>query len=243
MHMSGHKVRTRREAWETVQELRRDLGLFSFRDDAALAQRHRGDNLSPDLGVRPGGILEVLVARPGTGAATFALQAVSRSFDSRGIWAIVDSASECYVPALTGWGVDATRILLLRPSTPRELCWAIEQCLRCPAVSATWAWVEARFPARVHRRWQLAAEAGGGVGLFFRPVRARREPVWADSRVLVTPDRGGQGEVRWIHLDVLYRRGGSGGGPQAWEIDHAAGVVRLVPQMADSTTAKRAARA
>ena len=55
----------------------------------------------------------------------------------------------------------------------QETCWAIEQCLRCPGVSATWAWVDERIPARVHRRWQLAAEVGGGVGLFFRPDAAR----------------------------------------------------------------------
>ena len=100
-------------------------------------------------------------------------------------------------------------------------------------LSATWAWVDQRIPARVHRRWQLAAEVGGGVGLFFRPITAEREPVWADLRLLVTPQAGGQGDTRRMNIEVLYRRGGLGGSTQAWEIDHAAGLVRLVPEVAD----------
>jgi hypothetical protein len=81
------------------------------------------------------------------------------------------------------------------------------------------------------------------VGIFFRPESARREPAWADLRLLVTPLAGGQGETRRVRIDVLYRRGGLGGIAQVWEIDHAEGVVRLVPEVADPTAAERAARA
>jgi len=42
---------------------------------------------------------------------------------------------------------------------------------------------------------------------------------------------------------VLYRRGGKGGSAQVWEIDHAAGIVRLVPEVANPKTAERAERA
>src|SRR5207245_6291702 len=104
-----------------------------------------------------------------------------------------------------------SRTLLVCPATQQEACWAIEQCLRCPGVSATWAWVDQRIPTQVHRRWQLAAEVGGGVGLFFRPESARREPAWADLRLLVTPRAGGQGETRRVRIEVLYRGGGLGG--------------------------------
>jgi len=155
----------------------------------------------------------------------------------------VDPARECYVPALSGWGIDPSKTLLVNPATLKETCWAIEQCLRCPGVSATWAWVEERIPERVHRRWQLAAEVGEGVGLFFRPIGAQREPVWADLRLLITPLAGGQGETRRVQIDVLYRRGGLGGTAQVWEIDHASGVVRLVPKVAAPTSAERKARA
>jgi hypothetical protein len=46
-----------------------------------------------------------------------------------------------------------------------------------------------------------------------------------------------------VRIDVLYRRGGLIGTAQVWEIDHAEGVVRMVPEVADPTSTERAARA
>jgi protein ImuA len=241
--MSGHLSSPRLQVRNTVEELRSHPGIFSFQEGLTTAESVRQSRSSPELGMRPGGIMEWLVAREGSGAVTLALQVMSQSSGSRGAWAVVDTARECYVPALSGWGIDPKRILVLRPATLQEACWSIEQCLRCPGVSATWAWVDRRVPERVHRRWQMAAEVGGGIGMFFRPVQVRREPIWADSRLLVTPWAGGQGETRRVHIEVLYRRGGKGGSTQAWEIDHAAGLVRLVPEVANPATANRAARA
>jgi protein ImuA len=241
--MSGRLSPSRREVRETVQELRRHAGLFSFRSDVPESEYVSQNSISPDLGVRPGAIVECLMSRQGAGAVTSAMQIMARSPSGRGFFAIVDPACEFYVPSLSGWGVDPGQALLLRPKTKEEACWAIEECLRCPGLSATWAWVDERIPARVHRRWQLAAEAGGGVGLFFRPITARRESVWADLRLLITPQAGTQEETRRLKIDVLYRRGGKGGITQAWEIDHAAGLVRLVSEVADPEVAMRKARA
>jgi hypothetical protein len=243
MHMPGNLVRQRHEARQTVDELRRHLGLFSYQQDVPATEIAPQNDLSRQLGMRQGGIVEWLVERDGAGAVTLALQVMSQSFGGRGITVIVDPARECHVPALYGWGINPTWTLVLRPGSLQETCWAIEQCLRCPGVSTTLAWIDKRIPARVHRRWQLAAEVGGGIGLFFRPVWARREPIWADSRLLVTPMAGGEGESRRIHIEVLYRRGGFGGSGQAWEIDHATGHVRLVSPMANPATAAREARA
>jgi protein ImuA len=241
--MSAHHSSSRREVGEMVRELRTHPGLFSFHDDVPTVRFATQNGSSPELGVRQGGIVEWLAAGPGAGAVTSALQIMARSSGGRGMWAVVDSARECYLPAFSGWGIDPGSILVLRPSTLQEACWTIEQCLRCPGVSATWAWVDQRIPARVHRRWQLAAEVGEGVGLFFRPIGAQREPVWADLRLLVTPRAGGAGETRRVRIEVLYRRGGHGGSNQAWEVDHVAGHVRVVPEVADPATAKRTARA
>jgi hypothetical protein len=243
MHMPGNLARKRHEARQTVDELRRHLGLFSYQRDGQTAESGQQVGLSTQLGVRPGGIVELLLEKEGAGAVTLALQIIVQSSGGRGVWAIVDPARECYVAALSGWGIQPARTLVLRPGTLQETCWAIEQCLRCPGVSTTLAWLDKRIPARVHRRWQLAAEGGGGIGLFFRPVWARREPIWADSRLLVTPMAGGEGESRRIHIEVLYRRGGFGGSGQAWEIDHATGHVRLVSPMANPAAAAREARA
>lgn len=240
--MSGRSRFTRPLLRKTVEELRSSLGLFSFQGDLTPAKSASPTVISPELNVRPGGIVEWLVAGEGAGAVTLALQMVAQSIRA-GVWAIVDLAREFYLPAGIGWGIPLEQILVIRPATLQETCWSIEQCLRCPGVSATWAWVDQRFPARVHRRWQLAAETGGGIGMFFRPAQARREPIWADLRLMVTPRPGGQVDSRRLSIETLYRRGGLGGCPQAWEIDHAAGLVRLVPEVAHPATAKRAARA
>jgi protein ImuA len=242
MYMSRRTSPASRDVQETVGELRRHPGLFSFQDDVPAVESAFQHGSSPELGVRPGGIVEWLAARQGTGAFTAALQIMTRSCGG-GVWAVVDRGRDCYFPAFTGWGVDPGKILVLRPVTLQETWWAIEQCLRCPEVSATWAWLDQRISDRVHRRWQLAAEVGGGVGMFFRPVWARREPIWADLRLLATPQAGGQGETRRMRIDVLYRQGGLGGRAQVWEIDHAAGHVRLVPEVANSKTTEREARA
>jgi protein ImuA len=241
--MSGRLTARCREVRDIIQELRRHVAVFSFREEVPKVESAMQQGSLPELGVRPGSIVEWLVARPGAGGVTSALQIMAQSTGSRGVWAIVDPARECYFPALAGWGIDLGRTVVLRPATLQETCWAIEQCLRCSGVSATWAWLDQRVPERVHRRWQLAAEVGGGVGLFFRPAGARREPVWADLRLLATPRAGGAGETRRVQIEELYRRGGKGGSARAWEIDHAAGIVRLVPEVAHPATASLAARA
>ena len=174
--MSGHLSPSRDEVRDRVRQLRGHLGLFSFQSGGSTAEPGREEGSLPELGVRAGSIVEWLVASEGAGAVTSALQITLRSSADRGVWAVVDPAQECYVPALSGWGIDPTRCLVLRPASLQETCWAIEQCLRCPGVSTTWAWVDRRIPERIHRRWQMAAEVGGGVGLFFRPVRRNGSP-------------------------------------------------------------------
>jgi hypothetical protein len=228
---------------DKLRELREIPGVFSFQEEMATDGLTIQSGPAPQLDVRPGGIVEWLVDKPGAGGVTSALQISAWSSRGKGVCAIVDQEGECYVPALSGWGIDPSSTLLIRPATLAESCWAIEQCLRCPGVSSTLAWVSERIPERVHRRWQLAAERGGGVGLVFRPIWARWEPVWADLRLLVEPQVGGQGETRRVNIEVLYRRGGKGGGALVWEIDHAAGTVCVVPQLANPAAAKRAARA
>jgi protein ImuA len=238
--MSARSADLHRKERETVSDLRGRLGLFSFQHDDPTRGWASLDGPFPGRNLRPGGIVEWLAA-PGGGAFVSALQMRSQPWSARGIAAIVDPAGDFYPPALSGWGIRPGQALFIRPATRLETCWAIEQCLRCPGVSATWAWVEQRLTPRVHRRWQLAAEAGGGVGIIFRPETARREPVWADLRLSVAPRPGGRGESRRVRIDVLYHRGGLGGTAQVWEIDHAEGAVRLVPEVADPTAVEREA--
>jgi hypothetical protein len=251
--MSDHRAPLPGNVDETVQDLRRRLGLFSFQyvENTGIDALIKGQY--PDLGLRPGGIVEWLTTTPGAGAVACTMPVISRHVSAgagagaRGILVIVDAAREFHATALAGWGVSPGRTLLVCPRTRQEACWAIEQCLRCPGVSAVCTWLDPRFPRHAGRRWQLAAEAGGGMGMFFRSeaARARREPIWADLRLLVTPlaRDPDPGTARRVRIDVLYRRGGLGGTAWVWEIDDAEGVVRVVPKLADPAAAEHAARA
>ena len=113
--MSRHLSPSRDEVRERVRQLRGHLGLFSFQDGEPTAESALEDGSLPELGVRAGGIVEWLVDKHGAGAVTSALQITSRSSPARGVWAVVDPAHECYVPALSGWGIDPTRCLVLTP--------------------------------------------------------------------------------------------------------------------------------
>ena len=226
---------------ETVSDLRRRLGLFSFSHDAPIKESASYRGPLPGWNLRPGGIVEWLAAAPGAGALASALQVWAQPRSARGIVAIVDSTKDCYAPALSGWGISPGQILLVRPNSRLEACWAIEQCLRCPGVSATWAWVEPRLsPARssaLAARGRGRRRCGNHLPARDRAARTRLGRL----ALLVTPRPGGRGDTRWVRIDVLYHRGGLGGNAQVWELDHAEGAVRLVPEVGDPAVVGREA--
>jgi len=154
----------------------------------------------------------------GTASATSATTTSARASTI----VVVDRGAGFYPPAVIPW-LDALadggeksggrpQFVVARPSRDEDEIWAIDQALRCPGVAAVLAW-----PKRVHatamRRWQLAARAGGAVGLMVRGLRlqgrthdghdrrdgqvgsleaVRREPSWADARVAISPVVGGE---------------------------------------------------
>jgi protein ImuA len=183
-------------------------------------------SLSPE-----GLLMEWLAEGPGTGVETLAFS----GWAPRRAWAVIDPERQFYPIA---YGL---RPLVLRPHSLQDGYWAVEQCLRCPGIGMTWCRIE-RAPPIVLRRWKLAAEAGGGIGMLFRPLTARREPTWADVRWLVTPKPGSALGRRW-QIELLYCRGGFGGAAVTLDLHHATGAVRVVPELADSTAVVRTAGA
>lgn len=138
---------------------------------------------------RPGMIIEWVVERTGSGAARLALPAATHALQHGGALVVIDDRREFYPPAAARLGVDLERTIVVRPRDRQETVWALEQALRCSGVAATLGWID-RLDDRTFRRLQLAAEQGGGRGLFLRPIAARKEPTWADLRWLVQPVPG-----------------------------------------------------
>src|SRR5690606_12196722 len=88
-----------------------------------------------------------------------------------------DPAGELYGPALAFAGVDLDRLLVLRPRSPADELWAVAECLRCPGICATVAHMPLAMSYVQARRLQLAAEQGGGIGVFLRSLPTPKQNV------------------------------------------------------------------
>jgi protein ImuA len=177
--------------------------------------------LLPEKGFRSGTLVEWLVAEEGAGAATLALDAASRA--GGGSVVVLDRDHEFYPPAAVRLGIGPARLIVLHTTKKADHDWALDQALRCPAVAAVMAWPDSwgKLDGRTFRRLQLAAEQGGGLGLWIRPDTVRAEPSWADVRLLVEPLPSGSrsGRKRRLKVCVLRCRGGGGGGARAVEVE------------------------
>ena len=185
------------------------------------------DRLLPLGGFRRGTLVEWLGDGKGTGVATLALLAAREACGADGALVILDRQRCCYPPSLAGWGIDLARTVLLWPQNQADEGWAVDQALRCLSVAAVWGHID-RLDPKMFRRWQLAAEASGAIGLLIRPARVRGQPTWADIQLAVEPSQAAAGcESRRLKVEVVRCRGGAGGGQVDLELDET-GVVREV---------------
>jgi len=180
------------------------------------------DELAPGGAFGLGVVHELLyppkAPAPRTVAALLAVAAAA----ARGGWvAWSDPAGTLYPPGLERLGLPMARLLLLRPAAPADEAWAAAECLRCRGVAATV--VEPSRLSRVQaRRLQLAAERGGGAGVFLRPRRSATDYA-AATRWLVRPAPGGRTVQRWA-VELLHGHGGRVG--QAVILEVSRDVVR-----------------
>ena len=126
-----------------------------------------------------------------TGASKKSLAGAMRA----GAVLVVDRSGWFYPPAVMRWfgggaaGV-CCQLIVARPSRDDDEIWAIDQALRCGGVAAVVASPSASIVcSKVMRRWQLAARVSGAVGMFVRPWQCRRDPSWAEARLVVMPLR------------------------------------------------------
>jgi hypothetical protein len=162
------------------------------------------DKLFPDRGIRPGSMIEWLATGGGSGAGFLAL-ACSRGAATRGgTLVICDREQSFFPPALLALGIDLARLILVRAKDAADHRWAIDQALRSPAVAAVWAKLD-KLDDKTSRRFQLAAEVGGTLGMFVRPAEVRGQPSWADVQLVVTPLAGGD-QRRWC-VECVRARG------------------------------------
>ena len=107
-----------------------------------------------------------------TGAGTLALIAAREAARAGGAIVVVDRAGLFYPPAAVRLGIDLETLIVVRPESDGDQAWALDQVLRTRGVAAAWCLLEKQDDHTL-RRWQLAAETSGVLGLLVRPADAR----------------------------------------------------------------------
>lgn len=187
------------------------------------------DAALPGGGLVRGAIHEVLVAKPEVSAA-FCGHVLGRC-GGMVVWIIpeAEAADDLpWPPGLARFGL-APEALILLVAKGRDALWAAEQALRCPALAAVAA-VLPGLGLAAARRLQLAAEAGGTLGLLLRPDTDRPGPTVSRTRwhVAPLPGEGGAphrlGAPRW-RLSLLLVRGAR---PAGWDVTFRYDIKTLI---------------
>lgn len=152
-----------------------------------------------------GALTELLPRVPGQGELALLAPALREVLRRPGWLVLVTPPGLPHAPGWAAAGMSVERVLVLRPDTPRDWLWAVDQAARAgqPAVLA--------WPGRVAldgkhlRRLQLAAEEGGGLLVLSRRPGQADESSPAALRVRLQAVRA------VLELDILKQRGHWGG--------------------------------
>lgn len=161
-------------------------------------------------GLARGAIHEFLAPGGAAAAHSLALLTAARAAGRQRWVFYIDTARDFYPPAAAQAGVALERLLVLRARRMADALWVCEQVLRCRSAAAV-VFPLRRIEAQATRRLQLAAEAGGGLGLLIRP-ESSREPTFAATRLRCDALRG-ETFARDVQITVLKRRDGPPLGP------------------------------
>jgi hypothetical protein len=164
------------------------------------------DRELPGGGWPAGALTELLHEREGIGELRLVAPALAR-LSAAGRWvAWVAPPHLPYAPALAAAGIQLSRLLVIGHASSRDSLWAAEQALRAGSMGAVLFWPKDIDP-RALRRLQLAAEAGGSMGLLYRPLHAAAQASPAALRVAIEPRDAA------LSIRILKRRGAAASRP------------------------------
>ncbi len=167
------------------------------------------DRHLPGGGWPQNALTEILVEHYGIGELRLLMPALATlstadngmDYNEPGWIAWVSPPFQPYPPALQQWGVDLSRMLIVRPKDASEMLWSAEQALSSGTCAAVLLWADA-LDDQASRRLQLAAEKGNSWAIAFRPPSARRQPSAAALRIELLPGQEG------TRVSILKSRGG-----------------------------------
>ena len=154
----------------------------------------------PGGGWPVGGLVEVLCRAEGIGELQIVLPALAALTAAGHRIAWLAPPHLPYAPALRAAGVRLERLTVVRAPGRRDALWAAEQALRARAFHALLLWLPRASYADL-RRLAVAAQAGPGFALAFRPPEAACE---ASPAVLRLALESGE---RQLAVCILKRRG------------------------------------
>ncbi|MBI3706946.1 MAG: hypothetical protein HY246_04620 [Proteobacteria bacterium] len=186
----------------------------------------------------PRGCLHEISGAPGDAATAGFAAAVLSRFAAHGPIVWITRIRELYAPGLQSLGLAPQRLMLVHIARAADALWAIEEALRCAALAAVIAEIDAVDMTR-SRRLQLAAETSGVTAFLLQNETKRAGTSVARTRwrVAALPSAAarGVGAPRW-RVELVRARGGATGG---WNVEwrngqwHAANDVGVAADAAD----------
>lgn len=115
-------------------------------------------------------IHELIAPLPGSAAWSLAFRVAARAIVATRRVIFVNAHGDLYPPAVERLGLPLDRLIVVGARQAMDVLWTCEQALRCRAIAALIVPLGELDPY-LSRRLQLAAEAGGGIGLLLRQPR------------------------------------------------------------------------
>lgn len=132
--------------------------------------------------LEPKRLIDCLNGTAGSGAGLLGLFLCLQATTQSGEFVVIDTKSTFFPPVATSWGVDAQRLLVVRPKSNRDGIAAAELALRSAAVSCVWASLD-RLDPKSSRRLLLATESAEAFGVLVRSADYQSDPSWADVQL------------------------------------------------------------
>jgi cell division inhibitor SulA/protein ImuA len=172
-----------------------------------------------------GAVCEFMPATMGIGELSLLTPALSQLARAGRYIAWIAPPYLPYAPGLARQGLPLERILIVQTRGVQESLWAAEQSLRCPAFGAVLSW-PADITDQNVRRLQLAAEAGGSLGILYRSPEIAREHSPAALRLRLHPTQAG------LSVEIHKCRGGRAGVRLQLPMSHTDAALAVHPSAA-----------
>ncbi|RAI55206.1 hypothetical protein DOO78_24730 [Roseicella frigidaeris] len=186
------------------------------------------DQQLPGGGLARAAVHEVLATDPGAAAGFCALVLARSRAPGEGAVLWIAAEPDAWPPGLMRFGLSPADLVLVQAPRRQDAVWAMEESLRCPGVAGALLATEG-LDLTAARRLQLAAEAGGAIGLLLRPDAAGDGGAgaaltrWRIDALAGTGGAHDLGDPRW-RLELLRCRGGR---PGSWDVTWRPAAERL----------------